>query len=318
LRPHYHVLAPDLRGHGDSDWTRGGSYSLTEYVYDLSRLVRSTGASQATIVGHSMGGMVGLIYAGTFVDQVAALVVLDGVTVLPNAKRAPAHERIARWAGQLDTLEAREPRRYRTIEEAAAQMRAQNGRLPGELTQHLAAFGVRQNQDETYSWKFDPYQRAAGPHRLSPEDHVSLWSRITCPTLLLHAAESFLESPAAAAGHFREARVETISGAGHWLHHEKPDEVLRAVRTFLGLSDNGHRISGDPRASAITSFKRANAVDSSGAWSGLTSVMVKPRHCGRAASCFSTKAACSSLSPSQRRTFSAIGKSINERTSTSR
>ena len=85
LQPHFHVLAPDLRGHGDSDWTKGGSYSLTEYVYDLSRLVRSTGASQVTIVGHSMGGMVGLIYAGTFPEQVAALVVLDGVTVLPNA-----------------------------------------------------------------------------------------------------------------------------------------------------------------------------------------------------------------------------------------
>jgi pimeloyl-ACP methyl ester carboxylesterase len=239
LQPHYHVLAPDLRGHGDSDWTRGGSYSLTEYVYDLSRLVRGTAASQVTIVGHSMGGMVGLIYAGTFAEQVAALVVLDGVTVLPNAKRAPAHERIAKWAGQLDTLEAREPRRYRTIEEAAAQMRAHNGRLPPELVQHLAAFGVRQNQDETYSWKFDPYQRAAGPHRLSPEDHASLWSRITCPTLLLHAEESFLQSPAAAAGYFQHARIETISGAGHWLHHEKPDEVLRLIRTFLGLSVQG-------------------------------------------------------------------------------
>ena len=88
LQPHFHVLAPDLRGHGDSDWTKGGSYSLTEYVYDLSRLVRHTAAQQVTIVGHSMGGMVGLIYAGTFPDQVSALVVLDGVTVLPNAKRA--------------------------------------------------------------------------------------------------------------------------------------------------------------------------------------------------------------------------------------
>src|SRR5262245_32359979 len=84
LQPHYHVLAPDLRGHGDSDWTRGGSYSLTEYVYDLSRLVRHVGARQVAIAGHSMGGMVGLIYAGTFPEQVSALVVLDGVTVLPN------------------------------------------------------------------------------------------------------------------------------------------------------------------------------------------------------------------------------------------
>jgi pimeloyl-ACP methyl ester carboxylesterase len=241
LQPHFHVLAPDLRGHGDSDWTKGGSYALIEYVYDLSRLVRSAAARPVTMIGHSMGGMVGLIYSGTFPDQVSALVVLDGVTVMPTAKRGPAHERIAKWVGQLDNLEDREPRRYRTIEEAAAQMLAYNKRLAPELAQHLAAFGVRRNQDETYSWKFDPYQRAMAPHRLSPEDHVSLWSRITCPTLLLHAAESFLESSKTAGleGYFKQARTETISGAGHWLHHDKPDEVLRAIRTFLGLTEKG-------------------------------------------------------------------------------
>ena len=240
LQRHFHVVAPDLRGHGDSDWTKGGSYALTEYVYDLSRLVRHLGARQVAIAGHSMGGMVGLIYAGTFPDQVSALVVLDGVTVLPNAKRLPAHERIAKWIGQLDSLEAREPRRYPTIEEAATQMRAHNKRLPPQLARHLAAFAVRRNKDGTYSWKFDPYQRAMAPHRLSPEDHVSLWSRITCPTLLLHAEESFLESPAGVASHFQQARSETISGAGHWLHHDKPDEVLGSIRTFLGLTGESH------------------------------------------------------------------------------
>lgn len=239
LQPHFHVLAPDLRGHGDSDWTKGGSYSLTEYVYDLSRLVRSTAADQVTLVGHSMGGMVGLIYAGTFPDQVSALVVLDGVTVLPSAKKAPAHERITKWVGQLDKLEEREPRSYRTIEEAAAQMRARNTRLSPELAQHLAEFGVRRNNEGTYSWKFDPYQRVMAPHRLSPDDHVALWSRIACPTLLLHAEESFLKSSETAglANYFQNARSETISAAGHWLHHEKPDEVLGSIRTFLGLTD---------------------------------------------------------------------------------
>jgi len=217
--------------------TKGGSYSLTEYVYDVSRLVRHIGAPQVSIIGHSMGGMVGLIYAGTFPNQVSALVVLDGVTVLPNAKRAPADERIAKWVGQLDKLEDRVPRQYRTIEEAAAQMRAHNRRLPPDLAQHLATYGVRRNADDTYSWKFDPYQRATGPHRLLPDDHVSLWARITGPTLLLHAEESFLKSSETAglAGYFQQARSETISGAGHWLHHDKHDEVLGHIRAFLGL-----------------------------------------------------------------------------------
>jgi len=238
LAPHFHVLAPDLRGHGDSEWTKGGSYALTEYVYDLSRLVRHLGAQKVAIIGHSMGGMVGLIYAGTFPDQVSSLVVLDGITVMPDEKVAPADQRIAHYVGQLDKLEAREPRRYSTIEAAAAQMRAHNKRLPEALALHLATFGVRRNEDGTYSWKFDPYQRARAPHRLSPADHVALWGRIACPVLLLHAEESFLRSAETAglAKYFGNARSETIAGAGHWLHHDKPDEVLRAIRRFLGSS----------------------------------------------------------------------------------
>ena len=244
LQQHFHVVAPDLRGHGDSDWTKGGSYALTEYVYDLSRLVRSM-AAPVTLVGHSMGGMVTLIYAGTFPEQVSALVVLDGVTVLPNAKTMPAHDRIVKFIGQLDRLDDREPRGYRTIEEAAAQMMVHNKRLSPELAQHLATFAVRRNADDTYSWKFDPYQRAMAPHRLSPEDHVSLWARITCPTLLLGAEESFLPSAKAdgLADYFQQARSQIISGAGHWLHHDKPDEVLSSMRTFLGLPTKAR--SGD-------------------------------------------------------------------------
>jgi len=239
LQPHFHVLAPDLRGHGDSDWTRGGSYSLPEYVYDLTRLMRLTGSRPATIIGHSMGGMVGLIYAGALPDQVASLVVLDGVTVLPQAQRAPPHERFAKWVAQLDDLDRRQPRRYRSIAEAAAQMKAHNTRLGPELALHLASHGVRANADGSFSWKFDPAQRAMAPHRLWPEDHVALWARISCPTLLLYADESFLGDPRSAGvlDHFKHARAETIAGAGHWLHHDRPDEVLRAISGFLGLPD---------------------------------------------------------------------------------
>lgn len=239
LQPHFHILAPDLRGHGDSDWTKGGSYSLTEYVYDLSRLVEIAGAQKVALVGHSMGGMVGLIYTGTFPEQVSALVVLDGVTVQPNTPKAPPHERIAKWTAQLAAMEGRAPRLYPTIEEAAARMVARNKRLTPELALHLATHGVRRQADGSYGWKFDPYQRAMGPHRLWPEDHAVLWSRIACPTLLLHAGESILRHPnvTGVADYFQQARVETIADAGHWLHHDKPDEVLGLIRSGLGLVD---------------------------------------------------------------------------------
>jgi pimeloyl-ACP methyl ester carboxylesterase len=65
-----------------------------------------------------------------------------------------------------------------------------------------------------------------------------LWSRISCPTLLLHGSESFLPDPAAAGltAHIAQAKSRTIVGAGHWLQHDKLDEVLLELRCFLGVT----------------------------------------------------------------------------------
>ena len=57
LQPHFHVMAPDLRGHGDSEWAKGSSYSLADHVYDLTHLVGA--GREAVLVGHSFGGMIG-------------------------------------------------------------------------------------------------------------------------------------------------------------------------------------------------------------------------------------------------------------------
>ena len=237
LQPHYHIIAPDLRGHGDSDWTKGGSYALTEYVYDMLRLMQAASIETATVIGHSMGGMVSLITAGSFPERVSSLVVLDGVTVSPYAQKAPPHERITKYCAQLEKLEGRVSRGFDRIEEAVARMVARNKRLTPDMAMHLASHGLRRGDDGRWHWKFDASQRVMAPHRLWPEDHVALWERIDCPTLLLYAGEGMLAGAGSAgvAQHFRQAEAKTIAGAGHWLHHDKTDEVLAAIRAFLKL-----------------------------------------------------------------------------------
>jgi pimeloyl-ACP methyl ester carboxylesterase len=184
-----------------------------------------------------MGGMIALAYAGTFPDRVSRLAVLDGM-FLPGSSAKPIDQQMAEWIAQLDKLAERKARSFRSIAEAAERILQRNARLTPEQALHLATHGVRKNADGSLSWKFDPYQGARAPYRLSADHYTSLWSRIRCPTLLLRGSESFLPDPAASGllAHVGHADLRTITGAGHWLQHDKLDEVLAALRSFLGIS----------------------------------------------------------------------------------
>jgi pimeloyl-ACP methyl ester carboxylesterase len=243
LRADFHVVAPDLRGHGDSGWATGSSYSLADHVYDLTCLVKSENFEKVTLIGHSMGGMVSLTYAGAFPKDVSRLVVLDGVTNFPARRVKPADVRIADWAGDLDKFAQRKIHRYASVADGAERILHRNPRLTREQAMHLATHGLKQNADGSYSWKFDPYLRARAPYRLSLEDHVGLWSRIACPTLLVSASESFLPDPekAGVMQHFGNAELAKIAGAGHWLQHDKPEEVRELIERFLKRAGDAHQ-----------------------------------------------------------------------------
>lgn len=239
LRHDFHVVAPDLRGHGDSEWATGSSYSLADHVYDLTGLVKAAGFETMSIVGHSMGGMVSLAYAGVRPQTISRLVILDGVTSFPARRVKPADVRIADWIGDLDKLAQRKTHRYASIADGAERILHRNRHLTREQAMHLATHGLKQDPDGTYVWKFDPYLRARAPYRLSLDDYAGLWSRIACPTLLVSGSESFLPDPATAdvMKHFQNATLARIEGAGHWLQHDKPDEVIGLLGKFLDQAE---------------------------------------------------------------------------------
>jgi pimeloyl-ACP methyl ester carboxylesterase len=239
LRHDYHVVAPDLRGHGDSAWAMGGTYAIWDFVLDLAQLIEALGGGPVILIGHSLGGAVVLHYAGTFPDRVSKLIAIEGMGPPPEMQKrmeaTPAHERIGGWVQSMQGLAARAPRRYSTIDEAAKRMQEANPHLSGEQAHHLTVHGVARNEDGTFSWKFDNYVRAFAPARFRSEDTRSLWERVTCPVLLMLGTESWAKDPEkdGRMSAFADARVVNVEGAGHWVHHDQLEVFLEATQAFL-------------------------------------------------------------------------------------
>lgn len=239
LRKDYHIIAPDLRGHGDSQWMLGGNYNQVDYVYDIAQLLHQTGKTPATIISHSLGGSISLTYAGLFPENVVKLVAIEGMGPPPEMIRerinVPIENRLLHWVNDLRKSSGRMPRRYASLEEAYERMQTENPHLTEAQARHLTIHGSNQNEDGTYSWKFDNYVRVFSPVGLPFEEQHKLWGRITCPTLLIRGTESWASDPEkdGRAAHFQDVRVANIAKAGHWVHHDQLDEFLALARAFL-------------------------------------------------------------------------------------
>ena len=236
LRRDHHVVAPDLVGHGDSDWSVDGFYSLQAIVYDLHQLVQQQALAPIDLIAHSLGGMAALRFAGVFPHLVRRLVVIEGLGFLRDLDDPPPVEtRMADWVEKQRAASARLPRRYQSIAEATARMQEANKHLSERQAAHLTRHGIMQNEDGTYSWKFDNYTRFPQPTDLTRDEVHRLWSRITCPVLHVHGRESWVRHPTEGGllDHFANAQVADLEGCGHWAHHDRLDAFLALTRTFL-------------------------------------------------------------------------------------
>ena len=239
LRHDWHIIAPDLRGHGDSQWSASGNYGMASYIYDLAQLIHQLNMAPVTILAHSLGGSIALRYAGIYPDNVKRLVAIEGLGLSPQAMRdrgkKPIEERMRTWISEQRALAGRLPRRYASIEDAFKRMQEENKHLSPEQALHLTQHGVNQNEDGTCSWKFDNYVRAWPPYDMPQADVERLWTQIACPTLLVYGKESWASNPLddGRARHFKSARVVAFEGAGHWVHHDQLEAFMQVAMPFL-------------------------------------------------------------------------------------
>jgi pimeloyl-ACP methyl ester carboxylesterase len=239
LRKDWHVICPDLRGHGDSAWVSDGDYDLNAYVYDFAQLIEALGFAEVSVIAHSLGGNIATRYAGLYPEKIRRFVNIEGLGFSARRTRTEPgrsfDERFRNWIEDTRKAAGRLPRRYSTLREAYERMKGENRHLTDEQARHLTIHGASRNEDGTWSWKFDPYLHVWTFNELPKDEITRLWERITCPTLLLWGKDSLFSSPAddGRADHFQDARVIEYENAGHWLHHDQFERFMADVKAFL-------------------------------------------------------------------------------------
>ncbi len=240
LRADWHVICPDLRGHGDSEWTNTGYYPMTSYVYDLAQLVHQLELEPVTIVAHSLGGNIATRFAGLYPDAMRRLVAIEGLGPSPKVQEKmaeePWHARRRDWIAKKRDASARLPKRYPTLADALERMHAANAYLTREQAEHLTRHAVMRNEDGSFSWKFDPHLHAWPPDDTTQDQVEDLWARVSCPTRLIYGCDSWASNPEedGRIAHFGEnVSVTAYDRAGHWVHHDRFEDFVQEVAAFI-------------------------------------------------------------------------------------
>jgi pimeloyl-ACP methyl ester carboxylesterase len=217
----YHVLAVDMRGHGDSDWSPEGAYLVEDYVKDIEGLVRQLGIRRATLHGNSTGGRVVQVFAGMHPDLVERLIVEDVGPERPqdiaDSFARQVRQEADGWASEDDLVK---------------QLVTRSPRTPESILRTYAHFGTKRREDGRIVWKRDP-------NLVKGFVVTELWervSRITSPTLYVIGGASRIV-PAAAQERLKQTlpnvEIVTMPGLGHYPNEEDLPGFLSIVNKFL-------------------------------------------------------------------------------------
>ena len=218
----YHVMAVDMRGHGDSDWDPKAAYLVEDYVKDIEGLAQQLRLRNIVIWGNSTGGRVAQVFAGLHPDLVAAVIAED---VGPERPREIAD-------GFTSRLKQEDEKGWATEDELFAQLKTGSPRTADEILRAYAHFGSKKRPDGRVMWKRDP---GIG-NGFVPTELWRFVRQIKSPIIYVLGGRSTIV-PAATQEELRktlpQVQIVTMPGLGHYPSEENPKDFLPIVDGFL-------------------------------------------------------------------------------------
>ena len=229
MSPHYHVLAVDQRGHGESQWADTG-YARDRFVEDLAVFVDSLGLSRFTLAGLSMGGWHSLLYTAEHPERVERIIIVD---IAPERSAKSAEE----MANRPPT-----PMGFSSLETAIQWMREGNPWASDSSLRKDAQNKLKQQEDGQWTWKADASLFNVPLPDMTDQGLIGRYWKaietIPCPILEVRGAESSLVSDEVIERMERlgkQFRSVDVAGAGHVVTVDKPQEFIDVTRGFLGV-----------------------------------------------------------------------------------
>jgi esterase len=231
LQDRFHIIAPDVRGHGESAWSPTAAYQYCDQIGDLAALVDELQLSRFALIGTSMGGIIAMGFAARYPDRLRALVIND---IGPEPEMGS--QRITEMVGGR-------PEDFASLEEAMAYRRRMSpivGSRTIEDQRELALGVLRQRPDGRWVWKMDPaYVEQRVRHGAPPRP--PLWPALRTlpvPTLVVWGSDSDVLSEGQArrmAETLPRGELVAVPGVGHAPTLMEPT-ALAALERILSAS----------------------------------------------------------------------------------
>ena len=245
LADDHYVVAPDWRGYGLTQSPAADNYWFPDYLADLDFLLdHYSPSAPVNLVGHSMGGNIAMLYAGSRPLRIHRLVNLEGFGMAATrASQAPA--RYAKWMDELKALHRGELalKGYDSVDGVARRLMKTNQRLGQDKADWLARHWARQDADGQWRILGDAAHKITNASLFRVDETLELYKSISAPTLSIEASDNSLDQwwkGNYTLAEFHE-RLKSVPGveqakvadAGHMLHHDQPQQLAELIQKFL-------------------------------------------------------------------------------------